>query len=548
MGTFARCISAYSPDTIAQYSETIWDALKFEVLNGENEDFIEGSVAAIREVAYVLGNQLKDWNKHTGFLAEYSRVVLNDCKERLADKKHLVLWPCLRIAAAVGETSAFAFCRVTNVILPTAIALYEGLDVSQKTPFFNGFNLLMLARLRATEQSFAARRKARGDEEEEFVTSMDVEDVKMERDFAFYQHTIARLYFGAILEHEQLPAASSNYRRILIRGFALLYAVPNFLTDFEKGTLVEKLNAIALSTQSNLDMAGHLNVHMEALIALREISVQEPRTFHEITLVNFMARLPESYYWPDNPNYVEDIQDNYGRLAGILEDIGEIACGCNVNPEYGDTDTDMLSRHKFEIFESFQKALWAKIWNPDDMCILKSSGQMMYATTILVAMWHGLVDFEKDSTIELSRSVLSAMGKNELYHPYESFVINLYDLCTVFRVDEETNVCLVGVSDVGPEQEIFTDKFLDWAGKFAMVALRSRFTTSKNNFVLREEASHPNLPCIIWTLFRTEPEVETIDLMLKEARLWPRQKWSANILSMYLLAGLRPEVSTNKLR
>lgn len=44
LSTLTACIRSYPASTTAEWSSKVWDALKFEVWNGENEDFIEGAL------------------------------------------------------------------------------------------------------------------------------------------------------------------------------------------------------------------------------------------------------------------------------------------------------------------------------------------------------------------------------------------------------------------------------------------------------------------------------------------------------------------------
>lgn len=108
---------------------------------------------------------------------------------------------------------------------------------------------------------------------------------------------------------------------------------------------------------------------------------------------------------------------------------------------------------------------------------------------------------------------------------------------------QEGGLPYVGLSLKFEEDEQARDKFVSLVGNITTLTLRSRQTTTENNFLNNLESSSPNSPSQIWSLF-VEDAPGSIDDSQMDLTDGPAEKSMANVLSMALVAGVRREVGS----
>lgn len=112
----------YGPRTISLYSVTLWDALKFEILNSEEEDLAQEALSGLAEIARSLSRA------SSGALNAYLKPIAKECNEHLEDAPTKQSQAAGRILGAIASVSPEVTNTVLRAVLPTLFTLYQAAD------------------------------------------------------------------------------------------------------------------------------------------------------------------------------------------------------------------------------------------------------------------------------------------------------------------------------------------------------------------------------------------------------------------------------------
>lgn len=537
--TIATCASTYSPQVVAQWSTKVYDALKFEVLNGTNEDFIEGALKIFRRMTGNLEKLLQDWKNDDDIFVKYVVDISRQCVQRLHEPEHKFVQPCGRILAALASTSPIAFHIVIRSTVSVLLVIWQDLEtIKDKRQFLDLFNLLFQARLDAGK-AIDINPKALE------PTKYLARKAAMVDSLAAYRERLTEIYFGSMAQEAPSNSEEIQYRIETIKGLTLLARVPDFLTGYAKNTVFDILTATAL------DLRLDQKVYDESVTALQTISIEDPDAFRDIVLLNFFHKLPDVLS-TDKDAQKAEIKTNIQILGGITK----IACTSTCKVELaGGPPANAVTNHKYRLFDEYQSTLIKKLTDG----VIVHKGQMQYAKVLLAAVFRGLelfdkaLDQDKDNGNELE-------DVDPKTHPYAWIVQLLYRLVVKQKSHENEPLATKGEWYIGLQElpvgsneqtnnsasEVdmvaYDDFFIQLVGKVATLALRSQRTTPLNNFLLNYDEEHLDDPSQVWALFCPEIQKSSLTNSQLDLQYGPAEKCTANILSMSLMAGLRREV------
>jgi DNA repair/transcription protein MET18/MMS19 len=98
---------------VSTHSITIWETLKFEILNAQEEFLSELSLKALHDIAKRLSEGVTQISDQLP-LAQYLRPITKECNEQ--------------ILKAVSEASAASFSLIVQVVVAPLLTLYQGAD------------------------------------------------------------------------------------------------------------------------------------------------------------------------------------------------------------------------------------------------------------------------------------------------------------------------------------------------------------------------------------------------------------------------------------
>ncbi|KAL8832121.1 MAG: hypothetical protein Q9191_000443 [Dirinaria sp. TL-2023a] len=276
--TITACASSYSVSVMSNYSITLWDALKFEILNVQEADLAEEALSSLQAIAIRLSHGLTTTDPKT-HLARYFRPIAKECNEQLQEPQHKQAKPAGQILSSMAATSPVAFFLIVKAVVPPLLTLYEAADSIAK----------QRALLEVFVQLFSAA-----------IVVQSLPDLS-----ASESHTSQPLdgFHDRLFELTSQALMSTSKDEISLRivaskGLLRLCSLRKYLSDAEIGMAVQYFDEIVLDEEHSRD-----DLKNEAIEALVQISKLKPNLIMDITFPAFMARLPDSNL-PSETNYL----------------------------------------------------------------------------------------------------------------------------------------------------------------------------------------------------------------------------------------------------
>lgn len=293
----AACALNYSPTVMAQYSITLWDAVKFEVLQAQEPFLADEALVVIRNIAICLskgeGLHAPDVTPGSDPLIQYLKPVNKECLEHLQE-------PASRQAKASGDilkAAASATIRSFDVVLkaagPALFTLQQSSDgILNQRAVLSVVNQLFEASI-ATYGSWT-----------DCGLNFDGGPTTLISEF---KDKLLAIYSRALMSTVKEEV---SYRLVAARGLLLLTQLRSVLDEHETGLIVQHFNEIVLDEESY----GRDELKTKAMQALAEISVYKPGLITDITFPRFISRLPE-----DEAAAAVQSQDYRAVLAGLAD-------------------------------------------------------------------------------------------------------------------------------------------------------------------------------------------------------------------------------------
>lgn len=104
--TISACASSYSPTVVATHSTQLWDSIKFEILNAQEDDLADEALVAIGAIAERLSLGLESAPPATP-LARFVRSVALECNQQLREPQQKQAKPVGQIVEAVAKATPY---------------------------------------------------------------------------------------------------------------------------------------------------------------------------------------------------------------------------------------------------------------------------------------------------------------------------------------------------------------------------------------------------------------------------------------------------------
>lgn len=287
LDTIAASISAYGPRAASLYSVTLWDALKFEILNVQDEDLAQQALTCLAAIARTLSHGTP------GPLNAYLRPIVKECNEHLEDAPTKQSQAAARILHSIADVSP----NVTNIllagVLPTLFRLFQTADTMAKR---RGLLEVLTQLVRATIQVY-------GD-----WTLTGSGGVKADANALgdFRDQALEVMWDGL----KTAPKNEVSFRLACLDGLTQLSKVRQLLSDEDQGRIIQLLLFIIIHE----DAYGKDEVGAAAISSIVEIAHQKPQVVVEKAFPAFLAQLPDT-----------DADDTQS-YSTILEAFAKLAC------------------------------------------------------------------------------------------------------------------------------------------------------------------------------------------------------------------------------
>ncbi|KAL9630082.1 MAG: hypothetical protein Q9204_004905 [Flavoplaca sp. TL-2023a] len=281
--TLTACATSYSLAAVSNWSITLWDSLKYEILNVQEEDLAEDSLETLQAIATTLGKDLSSTNQTT-HLARFLRPITDECEEQLREPQHKKAKPAGQILSSLAATSPTAFFLVVKAIVPPLLTLYQDTDsIASQKALLEVLVQICNAAVLLDELSGVTR---------------SLTDA--EQPLTPFKDRLFELFSKVLMSS---PSEEVTFRIVALKGLLRLCQVHNYLQSSEIGMMVQYLDEIVLTEDPN----GREEVKNEAIQALVEISKSKQQLIMDITFPAFMANLPDRSV-PDQNDFIVTLE------------------------------------------------------------------------------------------------------------------------------------------------------------------------------------------------------------------------------------------------
>lgn len=252
------------------YSMSIWDSLKYEILNVQEKDVEEEAINVLQAIAAKLSQGLTSMRQTTP-LAQYLRPILKECSELLQEPQQKKAKPASQIVYSISKSSTVTLFFVVSEIFPSSLATYEKSEtILKRTALLEVF-------AGVADAAYLIEGNSEGSE----VSSELRNPIGRFKDRLFELASSA-LMGGSVQETSFRVAAV----KLLFRLSFLRY----FLKESEIGAIIKYLCELVLSE----DQDGRNDLKKEAIQAINGISKVRPNLVKDISIPEFISRLPDS--------------------------------------------------------------------------------------------------------------------------------------------------------------------------------------------------------------------------------------------------------------
>lgn len=280
--TITACASSYSVSIMSNYSITLWDALKYEILNVQEEDLAEEALSSLQAIAIRLSHGLTSTDPKT-HLARYFRPITKECNEQLQEPQHKQAKPAGQILSSIATTSPIAFFLIVKAVIPPLLTLYEAADsIATQRALLEVFVQLFNAAI--VVQS---------------LPDLSTSESHISQPLDNFHDRLFKLTSQALMSTSKDEV---SLRIVALKGLLRLCSLRKYLSDNEIGMAVQYFDEIVLDEEHTRD-----DLKNEAIGALVEISKSKPHLIMDITFPAFMARLPDNSL-PGETDYLTTLE------------------------------------------------------------------------------------------------------------------------------------------------------------------------------------------------------------------------------------------------
>jgi DNA repair/transcription protein MET18/MMS19 len=270
---------------VSKYSIQIWDVLKFEILNAQEEFLSELSLQALNSIAKRLSEGIAAISEQSP-LAQFLRPITKECNEQLREPQQKQAKPAQQILNSSSSASIASFTVIVQAVVAPLLTVYQEADGLAK----------QRALLETLGGLFDSAIKVFGKWDSHEPEPPAAENALVEFKDQF-SDVFGQALMGAAKEEV-------SFRVTALEGFLRLSILRDYFQDNEIGLFVQYLDEILLKEES----AGRDDLKKKAISALAEISKHKPRLIMDITFPAFVATLPDSDEGP-NTDYITTLEN-----------------------------------------------------------------------------------------------------------------------------------------------------------------------------------------------------------------------------------------------
>ncbi|EMC93453.1 hypothetical protein BAUCODRAFT_37132 [Baudoinia panamericana UAMH 10762] len=273
-----ECVVGYEVQTINLYSVTLWDALKFEILNVQEEDLAQEALRALSLIA------AKFAQTSEGPLNAFLRPIIKECNEHLEDAPTKQSEAASRILHAISITAPIIADTVIQGAFPLLFKMYHGTEsITKRRGLLEAANQVIGAYSKLDKVEFG----------------MNVEALA-----AFSETAVAAMVRALVAA----PKHEVSFRLSALTGLAQLISVQKALPSSQIELAVTTVTDIIIHEH----IEGHGNIRPQAIKTLVDMAHAVPQVLQERAIPAFMVELPDV---PDDLSRSEHVLEAFAQLA-----------------------------------------------------------------------------------------------------------------------------------------------------------------------------------------------------------------------------------------
>ncbi|KAM5436885.1 hypothetical protein McanMca71_002003 [Microsporum canis] len=264
------CVESYGPSTITRYSITIWDCLKFEILNAQDDVLPAESLRVLHALASRLPITSANGAKKSP-LAQFLKPVTNECIDQLREPLQKQAKPARQILSSLSSASASSFTLIAEGVIRQLIDIYQNADsISKQREILETFVELFKSAVTVfgTWTTAAA-------------------DSGATNPLISYKDSLTEIFSKSLMGFAK---DETSFRLSALKGLVELSILPSFLQDNEIGLFVQYFDDILLQGQT----FAQDELRKKTVLALAEISKNKPQLIIDITFPTLLSTLPDT--------------------------------------------------------------------------------------------------------------------------------------------------------------------------------------------------------------------------------------------------------------
>jgi DNA repair/transcription protein MET18/MMS19 len=247
-----------------------WDSLKYEIINIQEQELEKEALGVLQAIATTLSHSSPS-TKPTSPLAQYLRPIIKECNVLLQEPHPKRAKTAAQILYTLSVTSAAALFLLVNGVVPSSIIIYETEEtIQKKTALLEVFTKL-------SDSACVIEIKSEGSEV----------PAELRNPLAPFKDRLYELASSALMggSSQEMP-----FRIAAIKLLFHLCSLRHCLQQNEIGLMIKYFGDLILSE----DPDGKGDLKAEAAQALVGISKVQPSLVQDISLPEFISRLPDS--------------------------------------------------------------------------------------------------------------------------------------------------------------------------------------------------------------------------------------------------------------
>ncbi|OAX79958.1 hypothetical protein ACJ72_05717, partial [Emergomyces africanus] len=268
LNSLYACISSYDPASVSRYSISVWDTLKFEILNAQEEIIAEESLRVLQCLAKRLSALTA--KSQTSALAQFLKPITKECNEQLREPQQKQAQPARQLLRSLSSASSASFILIIHAVVAPLLAVYQDAGGISKQ--------------RALLEALVAL----------FDSAIDIfgtwttpgSDATAENPLIPFQERLIEIFSQGLMGSAK---DETSFRLISLQGLLRLSSLRDFLQENEIGLFVQYLDDVLLTETS-----VRVELRKGAIHALAGISKHKPQLIMDIAFPAFMATLPDS--------------------------------------------------------------------------------------------------------------------------------------------------------------------------------------------------------------------------------------------------------------